>query len=354
MKKNVIKVVSFSLLLIMFTAVVNHALRWKDSLGIQYFYPMDKNIMDVMIFGSSHAEYSINTAYLWDDYGIAAYSMSEGGQNLGNTYYYMVEALKRQKPKVMAVELTFVAPGWEYAGISDGSIYRNTMNMKYSKNYWDNMNYSIEVAKELASEEETKNLRKNILLQFPVYHTRYDDLTLTDFTIIHPELGRYEGSPRCVPQEIPEAINCTDRSEEGYDAICRREYVDKMIQLCKENDVQLVFWIAPFAVDEEEMKVYNTTADYVAEQGIPFINFSTPELQEEIGFDYATDMIEGNHVNFDGCRKMSTYWGKYLVDHYGIESRKGQSGYEIYDEISNNWHAAEERLREQYRVEMGQ
>ncbi|MBR0429517.1 MAG: hypothetical protein IJK17_05470 [Lachnospiraceae bacterium] len=343
MKKNIIKAVCFTLILVMVTGVANYGLKWKDSLGIRMFYAMPRDAMDVIFFGSSHAEYGVNTTYLWDDYGIAAYSMTEGGQNLGTTYYYMKEALKYQKPQVMVVELTFVAPGWEMAGDYNSFIYRNTINMRYSKNYIDNMNYNIEVAKQDGSWD--KNLWKNILFHFPVYHSRYKELTMTDFTKVHPELGRYEGSTHVEPQTIPNCVNITEGCEEGYDGIQRREYVDKMIELCKENDVQLLFWISPYWALDDYMKVYNTMGDYAAEKNVPYLNFCTPKLQEEIGFDYATDMIEYSHVNLDGCYKVTHYLGQYLSEQCGVESRAGDSNYSIYQEISDNWSAKEAELR---------
>ena len=346
MKKNIIKIVCFLAILAFGTGIINHALCWKDSLGIRQFYNMKDEPMDVMFFGSSHAEYGVNTSYLWDDYGIAAYSMTEGGQNLGTTYYYMVEALKNKKPQTMVVELTFTAPGWETSGLKDGNLYRNTINMHWSKNYLDNMNYLADMVESESDAKEAKKVRKNVLFKFPIYHTRYSELTLTDFVRDDVLRGRYEGSSRCTPQEAPEAIYSTATAEGGVDAICRKEYVDAMIQLCKDNDVQLIFWVSPFVVEDEDMAVYNTVGEYVAQQGIPFYNMCSAEVQQQVGFDYATDLIEGQHVNFDGCRKVSAFFGKLLTSEYGIESHAGDSAYAIYDGIADYWNNWEVELRE--------
>lgn len=345
MKKNIIKAVCFTLILATVTFCVNYVLCWKDSLGIRQFYAMPKNTMDVIYFGSSHAEYGINTAYQWDDYGIASYSMTEGGQNLGTTYYYMVEALKYQKPKVMVVEMTFTAPRWEFAGNGNSYVYRSIVNMRYSKNFIDNVKYGIDVANTRGENPPYPDLWKYLVFKFPVYHTRYTDLHRTDFKIEKLERGRYEGSSVCVPQTVPATIDYDERCADGYDGIYRKEYVDKMIQLCEDHDIQLVFWISPYECPEEDMQVFNTVSDYSAEHGIPFLNFSRSELQQEIGFDYATDMIEDNHVNFDGCRKITNFFNHYLVDNCGVQSHKGESGYDVYQEIADYWNAWEVDLR---------
>ena len=352
MKKNIIKTVCFVVILAIGTSIINYGLSWKDSLGIRQFYATKNEPIDVMLFGSSHAEYGVNTGYLWDDYGIAAYSMTEGGQNLGTTYYYMVEALKYTKPKVMIVELTFTAPGWELAGLGDGNIYRNSIHMRWSKNYLDNMNYLIDVATNEVGAQEANKLRKNILFKFPVYHTRYKELSLEDFKPINKLRGRYEGSPRVTPQEVPQAIYNTDRAPGGYDDIQRKEYVDAMIDLCAKNDVQLVFWVAPFVVTDEDKMVYNTVGDYCDEKQIPWINFCDAQVQEEIGFDYATDMIENNHVNFDGCRKVTDYFGDYLTKECGVESHTGDPDYATFAGIAKYWDDWEVDLRAEYEKEM--
>lgn len=53
-----------------------------------------------------------------------------------------------------------------------------------------------------------------------------------------------------------------------------------MIELYKENDVQLLFWIFPYWALDDYMKVYNTMGDYAAEsEGVnAFALFSYLEL----------------------------------------------------------------------------
>jgi len=348
MKKGIInaaKMLCFLALLGCVTYQLNYVLQMKYNLGIRQFYPLDKNTADVMLFGSSHAEYGVNTAYLWDDYGIAAYSMTEGAQNFGTTYYYMVEALKYQKPKVMIVEVTYTVRDWEYAGQDNGNIIGSTIMMRWSKNYLDNMKYNLEVAERLSETELDSDFKKNLLLKFPFYHTRYTELREMDYEPINVARGRYEGGSYVYAMDRPEAAYCEDYSPNGYDDIYRKEYLDKMIQLCKENDIQLVFWLSPFAVSEDYMKIYNTVGKYVKEQGCDFVNFGSATMQDEIGLDFATDMVDTQHVNYEGCHKLSKYWGQYLTDHCGIVSRKDDPYYSVYNDIAEFWHEREAYLR---------
>lgn len=145
MGKKFLKITLFICLLIGGLSYTYSVLSLKMQPGLPNMYKLEKNSVDVMFYGSSHCNYTINNAILWKDYGIASYDMVGGGQNLGSTYYYMEETLKTQKPALMAVELVFTS--WRRTGLEDGgNIYRNTINMHWSKTFFENLNYAVDLA----------------------------------------------------------------------------------------------------------------------------------------------------------------------------------------------------------------
>lgn len=72
--------------------------------GMEKFYEQEEGTVDVLILGPSLAFADINTATLWSEYGISAFHLGGSIQPMWNTYYYMKEALKYQRPKVMILE----------------------------------------------------------------------------------------------------------------------------------------------------------------------------------------------------------------------------------------------------------
>ena len=174
MKKNLLKIGLFTCLLWLGMSYTYSVLSLKMQPGLPNFYKLEKNSVDVMFYGSSHCNYTVNNAILWKDYGIASYDMVGGGQNLGSTYYYMEESLKSQSPEIMAVELVFTS--WRRTGLEDGgNIYRNTINMHWSKTFFENLDYAMELA------EGSQEIKRAIALKYPVMHTRYSDITEGDF-----------------------------------------------------------------------------------------------------------------------------------------------------------------------------
>ena len=81
-------------------------LSWKDTAGEYYssvdsFYEVDKGLVDVLFFGSSHCYCSIDPSVLWEEHGIGSFSLAISGQDFAGTYYTLKEALKTQDPKVV-------------------------------------------------------------------------------------------------------------------------------------------------------------------------------------------------------------------------------------------------------------
>lgn len=87
--RNAIKIILFSILVISMLWGILSIFNYKDmggGGGFQRFYQADKNSIDVLFFGSSHAHCTIDHGLLWDQYGMAGYTLSAGSQELDSTY----------------------------------------------------------------------------------------------------------------------------------------------------------------------------------------------------------------------------------------------------------------------------
>ena len=121
-----------------------------------------------MFYGSSHTYSDINPAVLWEEAGIPSYDLAGSLQPLCNTYYYMKESLKYQRPKVMVVELVRAIEDRDY--IEEARTVTNTFGMKFSEEKVENLKAST-------AEENVADY----LLGYPVYHSRYTELSRADF-----------------------------------------------------------------------------------------------------------------------------------------------------------------------------
>lgn len=89
MKKTVVRITGFLLILLMVLAEINRVFKMKYGDGIYSltkFYEQKKDSVDVLVLGSSHAFENINTGTLWDEYGMASYVLGGSRQPSWNTY----------------------------------------------------------------------------------------------------------------------------------------------------------------------------------------------------------------------------------------------------------------------------
>lgn len=306
---------------VVFLIVINGiypVLSWKDTGGDYHsvfdtFYDLDGDLVDVLFMGSSRCYCAINNSILWNEYGIASFSLSISGQDLASTYYCLVEALKTQTPKVVCIEsYGAVLDGYEVIG----NLYRNTLPYKLSPN-------SYEAAQSIVTEGNPLDY----WLKWPIVHTRYSELTRKDFETDFPAYLGYSADFHTEPiQNTPlytgkEAVPTSERNE---------EYLRRIIALAKEHDISLCFFVAPYAASEKEQKIYNYVKQLAEENQAAFLNMLT--LDDELEMDVQTDYINWFHTNYFGAEKISHYMGRYLKEHYSLPDRHGDGRYALWDE----------------------
>ena len=324
----------FLAILALVTIGVFNALTWKNAEGIRGLYRLPSNRTDVLFVGSSHSYCTVNTAMLWEEHGIAAVDISEAGQVFPIGYHYLREALKTQRPKIVFLELFGIDRG---VHIESGTHYRNSLNMKWSKNYAENADYIVgDIKRKITDESELSAIRKGIYLKFPVIHFRYGELTEDDFPQDEAWL-RFNPNWSSKAFDPPEALN-----EKGADALTdvQRHYLDGVVELSKQYGFRLVFWVAPYCLSEERARHYNAVKAYAGENGVDFYSFD--ELAAESGFDFATDLryekgSSGSHMNSFGAQKITRYIGKILVEKYDSQDRRGDPEYAFYDRMAREW-----------------
>lgn len=281
-----------------------------------YYQP--KDTVDVVMMGSSHIHYNINTGILWKDYGIASFDYSAAEQPLWITYHYLVEFCKYQKPKVMVLDLYSLANNkddYQYDWIKP-----NILGMRFSINKLRMLSVSVE--------------REKIDDFFPsmaVYHDRFSELTPFDFyypLTLHTEMKNFKGfAPAFVTrgQEEPEF----DQERSGGLSLKQETYLQKIIDFTKENDIELFLMVAPYITTNEDELVYNRVREIANMNNIEFN--STNYDYKGIGLNFETDFYDRSHLNYRGAEKFTNYLGKELKSRFDIPDRRGEEGYESWD-----------------------
>lgn len=321
MKKNILRI-TFTIALLFTLYLLSAVLRVKSPHGIDQadcFYRQPPNSIDVMMMGSSHVHCNINTGLLWEEYGIPAYDYSGAEQPLWMTYYYLREAYKYQHPKVIVLDLYAPArfkEDYQYTWISE-----NIYGMRFSLNKLKMLSVSVE-----------KNKLLNYFPSFLSYHSRYDSLNENDFERFFWDEEHMEAFKGYTPYLNTEIQIRPSVQEEGTNGLSRKslKYLMKIIRYTKKQNSTLILIAAPYIVTNEDTKTYHQVREIAEKQNLIFLNFN--DCYDEIGLDFTKDFNDDSHLNYWGSCKFTRYLGKYLSSLPEYSDRRGQEGYESWDE----------------------
>ena len=286
-------------------------------LTMQNFYAQPEDSVDLLMVGNSHAGCNIDTATLWRDFGIASYNLWGGVQPLWNSYHFIVEALKYQTPELIILEITPTVSDYEYS--EQQNQIKNIVGMRPSLNKW-------EAVKVSAEEDDWFNL----MLGFPMYHNRFNELEMADFTNFpwSEGLENFKGSYLLYGvgnYEFESGEGVTECREIMYK---QEEYLRKCIELCQERGIELMLLKTPALERTREQEIYNSVALIAEEYGVPFVNMNL--MDEEVGIT-ANDWSRDRHMNGSGARKVASWLGGYLSENYELPDRRGEAGFESWD-----------------------
>lgn len=305
----------------------------KEGALISEYYDEEKDF-DVVFIGDCEVYENFVPAVLWENYGINSYIRGSAQQLIWQSYYLMEETLKYEKPDVIVFNILAL----QYNEPQKEAYNRMTIDgMKWSKSKVGSINASM------------LNSESFIEYVFPIlrYHSRISELEQEDFKYLmkkeHVGDNGYYMQVGVTPVDYipdPKILGDYNFGENAY------AYMDKITQLCKDNDVELVMIKAPSLFpawyDEWEVQM----EDYALKNDLKYINFL--ECTDEMGLDFQTDTYDaGLHLNLDGARKLTDYFGKYLVENCGLEDRRGEEHLsQVWDEKLKIYYEREATLRQ--------
>ena len=284
---------------------------------IAEYYKEDKD-HDVVFIGDCEVYENFSPKVLWEDYGINSYIRGSAQQLIWQSYYLLEDTLRYEKPKVVIFNVLAMK-------------YDEPQKEAYNRMTLEGMKWSVSKVKSIqASMTENEHMLDYV---FPIlrYHSRWYELGTEDVQyMFRTEQVSHNGYYMRVDVKAAENVpkgNILANYEFGENAYL---YLDKMTQLCRENDIQLVLVKAPslypywYEEWEEQMEAY------AQENDLLYINFL--ELTDETGLDFSRDTYDGGlHLNLSGAEKITAYLGEVLRDECNLTDRRGE------EELSKVW-----------------
>lgn len=293
--KRVIKVAIFCIMFIVLFIKVSSILESKTSIKKYNDFYTETEEYDVLFFGSSHMWNTILPMELYKEYGIYSYNMANATEAIPTSYWVIKNTIEYKKPKVIVLE-TFMS-GWGKKVLEGNENYLHT--------YYDVLPFSktkLDAIKDIVDEGE----RAEYLVPFSLYHSRWNELGEDDFSCEYS----VEKGAQALWETTPFEYATIETSELVEVNPVTKEYVQRVKQICDENDIELLLTEIPFCMDESEKKQNNGWKKFAEEIGVTFISCDDFEI------DYENDMRDRGHFNYAGAKKATNYLGKYLIDNY--------------------------------------
>ena len=286
---------------------------------------------DVIFLGDCEFYETISPITLWEDYGVSSYVRGSPQQLIWQSYYVLLDTLKHETPKVVV----FNAMEMKIGEVQSEAYTRLTLDgLK-------DIRYRLEAAK-LSLKDENESLLSYV---FPLlrYHSRITDLNKDDFTyLFRRDLISHHGylmQTTIDPQtEEPFQMPLFDYS---FPDICW-EYLDKIADLCEENDIELILFKAPtiswqypwYEEWDEQLVAYAENRDLLYINGIDYA--------DDMGLDMTTDTYDkGVHLNVYGAEKCSRFLGAILRNDYSVpDGRLDAAQVAAWAPVCERYHAA--------------
>lgn len=293
----------------------------RDGAMIGEYYQQAGN-HDVIFIGDCEVYENFSPAVLWKEYGISSYIRGSAQQTIWQSYYLMEETFRYEIPKVMVfnvLSMKYDTPQSTGDQTRREAYNRMTLDgMRWSSSKWNAIQASMT--------EEEKEWGGPWTYLFPLlrYHDRWSQLTQDDFNyLFHRDQVTDNGYLMQVGINPVQAEHKEKPLVDAQFGENSYKYLDKMVELCKSNGTKLVLIKAPSLYpvwwDEWDQQI----EDYAAANGLLYVNLL--DAQEEIGLDWQTDTYDtGLHLNVYGAEKLSSYFGKILVEQCNLDDRRDE------------------------------
>ena len=341
MKKRVLQVIAVILgtavLLFFFTKLLLPTWPfWNTDNTMKGIYREPGNRIQTAFLGMSGVVNGMSPMTLYNNYGICAYNMGSPQQPMLASYFWIRE-IQRLHPRTLQ---TVVLDAF--------SIFRKHYSYEFAEESLIYMKLSpvkIEALKALDEDFEEFHFWDYI---FPLraYHSRWSEVSDIDFRSLRnadnyfytrgQNISYVIAADNLNPSSIlvPSHQLTKDQnfSKETYLEAWDENslyYFNKIVDFCKQKQLDLVLISTPRLTNDME----HDALQYLADQyGLPFIDFNLPEIQEEIGFNFAFDYEDQIHSNFHGAEKMTNYLGEFISTHYAPDDIRGNPRYSYMEE----------------------
>lgn len=258
----------------------------------------------------------------WEAGGV--YNAGTASQRINATFYYLQDLIKNNEVENVVLGMTYRAYHADYSLDSfpdNYAVYSRLTDSSIKMEFKKNVLVGV------------KQRYMGFLNAFRYAYTRHNNfswkLRQLKYWITQPENGEYingmayQRRGYCTMEGVVEIGSLGICSVEPWDSnrisAVAMEYLDKIVKLCKENEIELTLIVPPsanayiYAVDERMCsydEINSFFENYAESKDIKFYNFNLSKLKaEELSDEHFAD---ARHLNKEGAEIFSKYVGQVM------------------------------------------
>lgn len=344
MKKNIIKTLSFFVVLVGISILLTNILTPKNTYTLDdniFDYEMDKYdgfykqnefILDYIILGASHSYHSVNPMQIYSASGYAGYTLGSAKQPLDLSYYWLKEACKTQTPKYVFLDVSSLL----YTSKDRDSqfIMKSIMGMKPS----------FLKAQAIVDVAESKDWLSYVMPMY-AFHDRWKDLSMQDFSRNqYPYIfaGSYLNfntvaySLHSVRDENNVYLYSTEDGRRIKETIYtntisaeNKQIFSQILSFCEEEKIKLI--PVKFPTQNWDIDRSNMIKSFLNQYNLDYMDLTN----ELFNINWEKDTYDsGFHTNYYGNSKTSAFISKYLTQENMLVDHRNTLRYEKWDQES--------------------
>lgn len=339
MKKNTKKLICFVLIFALIFQSIMTFLKIADTntlISMRGLAYEKENDYDVIILGQSDVYTAFIPTEAWKQYKFSSFAY--GLAAIPSTMFpsMLNEISKKQRPKLLVVEITAFSKQDDYYERS-AETHSWIDNLPLSKNRYETIRTAIPKEKQKEYFQPISTYHNNWKLPRTCARTAF----VRFMTTVHREsiLKGFSCSAHVPDRKYKPDKKFTFTKKD-------KKYLNEFIAHCKEMDYDNVLFVRfPHMREIVDQQALSDIETVVTDSGYDFLDLnSTYDLYD---IDPNTDFYNCDHLNLYGAEKFTTYFGKYLQEHYNLTPRTDEEFIKRWDENSKKADLILEYGREQ-------